>query len=67
MDKEDIFKLTVGNESLCETSIDNMDVVINYATSKYLVDIKKFERYRFWIDKVINYIVTDNTVYEVFH
>jgi hypothetical protein len=39
MDKEDIFKLTAGNESLCETSIDNMDVVINYATSKSLKDI----------------------------
>jgi hypothetical protein len=32
--KEDIFKLTIGNESLHEISNDNGAIVVNFATSK---------------------------------
>jgi hypothetical protein len=35
--REDIFKLTIGNESLHETSNDNGVSVVNFATSKNLV------------------------------
>jgi hypothetical protein len=35
--REDIFKPTVGNESLHETSNDNRVRVVNFATSKNLV------------------------------
>jgi exonuclease III len=35
--KEDIFKPTIGNESLHETSNDNGVRVVNFATSKNLV------------------------------
>jgi endonuclease/exonuclease/phosphatase family metal-dependent hydrolase len=35
--KEDIFKLTVGNESLHEISSDNGVRLVNFATSKNLV------------------------------
>jgi hypothetical protein len=34
--KEDILKLTIGNESLCEISNDNWVRVLNFATSKNL-------------------------------
>jgi hypothetical protein len=34
VDKEDIFKLTIGNESLHEISNDNGVRVVNFATSK---------------------------------
>jgi len=34
--REDIFKLTIGNESLHQDSNDN-DVIVNFATSKNLV------------------------------
>jgi hypothetical protein len=35
--REDIFKLTIGNESLHETSNDNGVRLVNFATSKNLV------------------------------
>jgi hypothetical protein len=35
--REDIFKLTIGNESLHEISNDNGVRVINFATSKNLI------------------------------
>ena len=35
--REDIFKLTTGNESLFEDSNDNGIRVVNFATSKNLV------------------------------
>jgi exonuclease III len=35
--REDIFKPTVGNESLHEISNDNRDRVVNFATSKNLI------------------------------
>jgi hypothetical protein len=35
--REDIFKLTIGNESLHETNNDNGIRVVNFATLKYLV------------------------------
>jgi hypothetical protein len=35
--REDIFKPTIGNESLHETSNDNGIRVVNFATSKHLV------------------------------
>jgi hypothetical protein len=35
--REDIFKPTIGNESLLETSNDNEVRVVNFATSKNLV------------------------------
>jgi hypothetical protein len=35
--REDIFKPTIGSESLHETSIDNGVRVVNFATSKNLV------------------------------
>jgi hypothetical protein len=34
--REEIFKLTTGNESLHELSNDNGDTVVNFATSKNL-------------------------------
>jgi hypothetical protein len=37
VEREDIFKLSVGNESLHETSNDNRIRVVNVATTKYLV------------------------------
>jgi hypothetical protein len=41
--REDIFKLTIGNESLHEISNDNGVGLVNFATSKYLrVKIKMF-------------------------
>jgi hypothetical protein len=35
--REDIFKLTTGNESLHEISIDNRIRAVNFATSKNLI------------------------------
>jgi hypothetical protein len=35
--REDIFELTVGNESLHEISNDNVVRVVNFATSKNLI------------------------------
>jgi hypothetical protein len=35
--REDIFKLTIGNESLHEISNDNGIRVVNFATSKNLI------------------------------
>jgi hypothetical protein len=35
--RENIFKLTIGNESLHEISNDNVVIVVNFATSKKLV------------------------------
>jgi hypothetical protein len=35
--REDMFKLIIGNESLHETSNDNGDRVVNFATSKNLI------------------------------
>jgi hypothetical protein len=35
--REDIFKLTVGNESVHKISIDNGVRVVNFATSKNLI------------------------------
>jgi phage-related protein len=35
--REDIFKLTIGNESLHEISNDNEVRVVNFATSKNLI------------------------------
>ena len=37
MGKENIFKLTIGNESLHQDSNDNGVRIVNYATSKNLV------------------------------
>jgi hypothetical protein len=37
VDREDIFKLTIGNESSHEISNDNGVRVVNFATSKILV------------------------------
>jgi hypothetical protein len=37
MGREDIIKLTIGNERLHETSNDNGVRVVYFATSKYLV------------------------------
>jgi hypothetical protein len=37
VDREDIFKLTIGNESSHEISNDNGVRVVNFATSKNLV------------------------------
>jgi hypothetical protein len=36
VDREDVFKPTIGNESLHEISSDNGDRVVNFATSKNL-------------------------------
>jgi hypothetical protein len=46
-EREDIFKLTIGNESLHETSNENGVRVVKIATSKYL-DAKNtmFPHYR---------------------
>jgi len=35
--RENIFKLTIGNESLCQVSNDNAVRIVNFATSKNLV------------------------------
>jgi exonuclease III len=35
--REDIFKPTIGNDSLHEISNDNGDIVVNFATSKNLI------------------------------
>jgi endonuclease/exonuclease/phosphatase family metal-dependent hydrolase len=35
--REDIFRLTIGNESVCEISNDNGVRVVNFATSKNLI------------------------------
>jgi hypothetical protein len=32
--REDIFKPTIGNESLCEDSSDNSVRIVNFATTK---------------------------------
>jgi hypothetical protein len=34
--REDIFKPTIGNESLHEISNDNEVILVNFATSKHL-------------------------------
>jgi hypothetical protein len=39
VDKEDIFKPTVGNESLHEISNDNGVRLVNFATSKSLSEV----------------------------
>jgi hypothetical protein len=38
--REDIFKLTIGNESLHEVNYDNGVRVINFATSKNLTEVQ---------------------------
>ena len=37
LEREDIFKMTIGNESLRHESNDNGVRVVNFATSKYLI------------------------------
>jgi len=37
MGRENIFKPTIGNESLHQDSNDNCVRIVNFATSKYLV------------------------------
>jgi hypothetical protein len=41
VDREDIFKLTSGNESLHELNYDNKVGVVNFATSKNLT-VKRY-------------------------
>lgn len=36
VDREDIFKITIGNENLHESSNNNGVIVVNYVASKYL-------------------------------
>jgi hypothetical protein len=44
--KEDIFKLTIGNESLHEISNDNGVGVVNFVTSKNLIVKNKMSLHR---------------------
>ena len=42
MGRENIFKLTIGNESLHQDSNDNGVRIVNFGTSKYLVKSMMF-------------------------
>jgi hypothetical protein len=45
--REDIFKPTIGDESLCEISNDDEVIVANFATSKNLAKVQCFHTVTF--------------------
>jgi hypothetical protein len=56
MGREDVFKPTIGNESLHETSNDNGVSLVNFATSENLVVKSTMFRHR----KIPKYIWTSD-------